>query len=194
MSQNSDQTPDAPSEPVTPATVAAQVAPQPPAGAPGPEEPASAEPDAGTGEPDASAGGSEPTEAQPAAQASSAANADPDATSPDPGPEASSTESGSTGSAGGATSAQHVVADGLRTVGEKVSALAEGDGVVSGLAGKAAAGLNQASSWVADSDPEAMLTQAKSMARRKPWVAAAGVIGLLMVARRITGGKKHKKG
>lgn len=96
----------------------------------------------------------------------------------------------------GAATGQHKVADGLRTAGDKVASLAEGEGVVSDLAGKASDGLKQASEWVSTRDPDAMMTQAKSFARRKPWVvagiAAVALVVLNKITRSLTGGsKKH---
>ncbi len=87
------------------------------------------------------------------------------------------------------------VVDGLRAAGDRVRSLADGDGVVGDLAGKASQGIKQASEWVADRDPQAMLTEAKSFARRKPWVTAGVAAVALMLAnkatRAFTGGSKR---
>lgn len=96
----------------------------------------------------------------------------------------------------GGAAPQHAVADGLRTAGEKIGSFAKGEGMVSDLAGKASAGLGQASEWVSQRDPEAMLTEAKSFARRKPWVvAAAGAVALMVLNRltRAATGSKRKR-
>lgn len=81
-----------------------------------------------------------------------------------------------------ANASQLKIAEGLRTAGDKVGSLAEGEGVVSDLAGKASQGLKQAGDWVSERDPEAMLTEAKTYAKNKPWVvAAAGGVALLLL-------------
>ncbi|MBO3662818.1 hypothetical protein [Microbacterium stercoris] len=87
------------------------------------------------------------------------------------------------GKAGGA---QHAVADGLRAAGDKVAALSDTDGVVGDVAEKVSEGLTHASEWVAGRDPESMLTEAKSFAKRKPWVTAGIAVGALLVLNRIT--------
>ncbi|GGH42561.1 hypothetical protein [Microbacterium album] len=82
------------------------------------------------------------------------------------------------------------VAGGLRTAGEKLGAMAPEDGVARDLADKASAGLNQASSWVSGKDASAMVDEAKSFVRRKPWVAAAGAVAGLFLLSRIARRKR----
>ncbi|GAB2509752.1 hypothetical protein GCM10027064_03920 [Microbacterium petrolearium] len=92
-----------------------------------------------------------------------------------------------------AATGQHRVAEGLRAAGDKVGSLAEGEGVVSGVAGKASQGLKQASEWVSNRDPDTMLTRAKSFARRKPWVVAgigAAALLVLNTLRKAVSGKR----
>ena len=95
-----------------------------------------------------------------------------------------------------AGTAQNAVADGLRTAGDKLGSLGENEGVVGDLAEKASEGLAHASEWVAKRDPDAMLTDVKTFAKRKPWVAAGIAVGALMVLNRITraltGGSKKR--
>ena len=73
-----------------------------------------------------------------------------------------------------------------RAAGDKVAALSDTDGVVGDVAEKVSEGLTHASEWVAGRDPESMLTEAKSFAKRKPWVTAGIAVGALLVLNRIT--------
>ncbi|GAB3274935.1 hypothetical protein B5M43_003490 [Microbacterium sp. MEC084] len=95
-----------------------------------------------------------------------------------------------------AATGQHKVAEGLRTAGDKVGSLSQKEGVVGDLAGKASEGLKQASDWVSQRDPETMMTEAKSFAKRKPWVVAAiGAVALMVLnrlTRAATGGRKKR--
>ena len=94
-----------------------------------------------------------------------------------------------------AGSAKAAVADGLRTAGDKVGALADTEGVVGDVAEKVSEGLTHASEWVAQRDPEAMLTEAKSFAKRKPWLVAGIAVRALVVlnglTRALTGGRRR---
>lgn len=153
--------------------------------------------------------GAKPTNATDATQTAAAGTTTPNETSTAPASDTSTTGASAAGAGDpvGDTSssseqyltepnaAQQKVAEGLRTVGEKVASLAGGEGVVGGIAGKASEGLKHASDWVSEQDAGAMLTESKSFVRRKPWVAAAIGVGALMMlnklTRAITGGGKR---
>jgi ElaB/YqjD/DUF883 family membrane-anchored ribosome-binding protein len=142
-----------------------------------------------------------PAAAQAAADAAETQGAETEGTSTEgTGTEGTQAED-ATPETGGAyltepTAAQQKVAEGLRTVGERVEALAPEDGVAKELADKASAGLKQAGEWVAGQDAGAALTEAKSFVKRKPWAAAGIAVGALFVLNKLTraltgGSRKH---
>ena len=205
MAQNSGQTPSTPSTDdapeVTPADVAATI---------GTSQGLQHEP-ASDGADDEST--VPPAAAEAAANAAETASDGSDDGAPDNGAsgEADSSGSGSGDSSGSGeapqdatpesggsylsepTAAQQKVAEGLRTVSEKVESLAPADGVAKEIADKASAGLRQAGDWVSERDAGAMLTDAKSFVKRKPWAAAAIGVGALFLLRTLTGSKRRKR-
>ncbi|WP_203137028.1 hypothetical protein [Microbacterium sp. JZ31] len=209
MSQNSGQTPSTPSTDDVPEVTPADVARTAGTSQGLEHEPASETPASDASASASSTSGSSASESKvPPAAAEAAANAaetaqggsDEDSGDEGSGDEGSEEETpqDATPETGGTylsepNAAQQKVADGLRTAGEKVESLAPADGVAKEIADKASAGLKQAGDWVSERDAGAMLTDAKSFVKRKPWAATAIGVGALVLLRTLTGGKGRKR-
>ncbi|MCK6068414.1 MULTISPECIES: hypothetical protein [Microbacterium] len=82
-----------------------------------------------------------------------------------------------------AATQQQRVAEGLRSVGDELGAMAqrsENPGVATDIVSQVSTRLDGVASWIADRDPGSLLDEVKSYARRKPgtFIAVAALAGL----------------
>lgn len=82
-----------------------------------------------------------------------------------------------------AATQQQRVAEGLRTVGQQLGAMADGaetPGVASDLVSQVATRLDGVATWIGDRDPGSLLNEVKSFARRRPgaFIGIAALAGL----------------
>lgn len=88
-----------------------------------------------------------------------------------------------------AATQQQRVADGLRSIGDELQAMARGSenrGMATELVEQASSRLTGASSWLSDRDPGSLMNEVKSFARRKPGMFIAGALVAGLAAGRLT--------
>lgn len=96
---------------------------------------------------------------------------------------------------------QRRAADGLRSMGDELASMArnaEGNGMAADLVQRASDRISGAATWLSDRDPEGVLYEVKSFARRKPgvFIFGAAVAGVLVgrLTRALAAGAKDSSG
>jgi hypothetical protein len=92
---------------------------------------------------------------------------------------------------------QHRLADGLHALGQELASMAdksEQPGTATSLVRQAADRSHQASSWLRDREPGAVLDEVRDFARRRPGAFLAVAVGAGLLAGRLTRGIKDDSG